>query len=456
VETSVVESMTRPNADAGGVAAPDGSRRAAAANDQAKVRRFWGGISVPFWISASRIAIGVLFAHLVVVLLPQSRQHLPGGTLNPGTWLGAFERWDSAYYLGIAQHGYPLHATQHTAFFPGYPVLVAVAHGVTLGALSFLQSAMVVSWLAFSAASILLYRLLTKLYGQRIGLIATVLFCWFPASLFYLSPYSEALFALEIVAVLFLIERRRFLAASIVAAAASATSPESVALTIALVVAVLLAKKGVLRALVYGAISGTGLLAYGIFLWVRFGNPFEFISVQKFWMRSEHWPFVGLYRNVLALRHFLSGPGTPFGGAVPTNTNIRWMWLLDDASLVLAAVLFVAMVWMWRYRARSAGVPELSVEPVTSSEGAPIPVSFLIVSFVIVLLAACTTISPYALPTYASSEGEARFVSIVMPLYLSGALLVRRHVALICFAVGGCISLALLFQGMYNLGYWVT
>jgi hypothetical protein len=85
-----------------------------------------------------------------------------------------------------------------------------------------------------------------------------------------------------------------------------------------------------------------------------------------------------------------------------------------------------------------------------------VPLPFIVTAVVIVLIAACTTISPYALPTYASSEGEARFVAVAMPLYLSGALLVRRRPALICFALGGCVVAALLFQALYNLGYWVT
>jgi hypothetical protein len=421
-----------------------------------RLKRVWKESSVPFWIGASRVGIGVVFAHLVIVLLPQSRQHYPGGSLSAGTWLGAFDRWDSAYYVGIAQHGYPLQDTQHTAFFPGYPALISLVHSLTFDTLSYLDSAMVVSWLAFVAASILLYRLVTKLYGQRVGLIATVLFCWFPASLFFLSPYSEALFTLEIIAVLSLIVGGQFLAASCVAAFASATSPESIALTIALIVASLMAGRGVVRTVGFGAISGIGLAGYAGFLWSRFHHPFEFISVQKYWMRSEHWPFVGLYRNVLALRHYLVGPGPAPGGTSVTFTNIRWVWLLDDSALVLSTILFVALAAMWWRRSRTRALNGAPGEPVLGTPAGPIPLSFLIVTFVIVLLAACTTISPYALPSYASSEGEARFVGIALPLYVSGALLIRRHAALVCFAVAGSVAIALLFQALYNLGYWVT
>jgi hypothetical protein len=414
------------------------------------IRSWWVGISIPFWIAASRIALGVVFAHLVIVLLPQSRQHLPGATLNNGTWLGAFDRWDSAYYLDIAQHGYPAHAAAQTVFFPGYPLLISLVHGVTFGTLSYLHSALAVSWLAFTAAAVVLYRLATKLYGQRVGLIATGLFCWFPATLFFMSPYSEALFAFEIVAVLALLERRSFLAAALVAGYASATSPESIGLTLALMAGVVLAGKGIKWALAYGAVSGIGLFGYMMFLWAQYGRPFEFISEQKRWMRSEHFPFVGLYRNILALRHW-PGSGQPFGGTIPTLTNFRWVWLLDDAALVVGSLLVLALVAMCVARWKSHSAP-----PTLGSETGPIPLPLVVVTFVIVLLAACTTIAPFAGPTWASSEGQARFISVVMPLYVAGALVVRRHTALICFAVGGSVIVALILQAMYNLGYWVT
>jgi hypothetical protein len=331
-----------------------------------------------------------------------------------------------------------------------------VVHALTFGTLPYLQSATVVSWLAFTAASVLLYRLANRLFSPRVALIAAVLFCWFPASLFFLSPYSEALFALEILLVLTLVERKNFLAAALVAGFASATSPESVALTVALMVAAALAGRGVVKVVAYGAISGAGVIAYMLFLWARFGHPFEFIAVQKYWKRSEHFPFVGLYRNVLALEHYVNGVGPLPGAPSPTFTNIKWVWLLDDGALVLATLLLFGLAGLWLTRTRRHGLAELSRHTPERSETGTIPISFVVVTFVIVGLAACTTISPYALPTFASSEGEARFVSIAFPLYLSGALFIRRSAALVSFAIGGTVIVALLFQAMYNLGYWVT
>ncbi len=254
-------------------------RPAASSNAPAirSLQQGWRGISVPFWIVTSRILVGLVLAHLVLVLLPQATQHLAGGVLDNGNWLGAFDRYDSRYYLFIAQHGYPAHLAAipnhtFTAFFPGYSLLVAVVRGLTFGTVGELTCGIVVSWLAFAGAAILLYRLAERRFSQRVAVLATVLFCWFPTSLFFLSPYSEALFAFEIVLVLTLLERGWFLPAALVAGYASATSPESLALTVALVVVVALQTRSAVRVIAYGVLSGYGIVAYMVFLWNRFGN----------------------------------------------------------------------------------------------------------------------------------------------------------------------------------------
>ena len=285
-------------------------------------RKWWSGISVPFSIGASRVGLGLIFAHLIVVLLPQSRQHLSNGSLSNGTWLGAFDRWDSVYYLGIAQHGYPINNVSQTAFFPGYSFLVAAMHAISLGSLTYLQSAIAVSWVAFTAAAILLYRLTTRIFGPRVALIATALFCWFPASLFFLAPYSEALFALEILVVVTLIERNQLLAASIVAAFASATSPESIALTAAIMIAAVVARKGVQWVLLYGAVSLAGIGAYMLYLWSRFSDPVEFASVQNFGIAPRTFHSWGCIETSSHCDISSSDPGPPpADSSRPTQTS---------------------------------------------------------------------------------------------------------------------------------------
>ena len=258
-----------PASDEAG-AAPDDDRMSVA------LRRLWSAVKIPFWISTSRIVVGMVFADLVITLFPQALQHLGGGTLSNGTWFGSFDRWDSAYYTGIAAHGYPPSQAYLTAFFPGYPILIRLVHGITLGTLSYLDSAMVVSWLALIGATIMLYRLVVRHVDERSAAAASVLLCWFPASVFFLAPYSETLLLFEILVVVTLLDQRRFLLASLVAAYASATSPEAITLIVAIVVAAALCRKHVVQIAGYVAVSFSGLFVYALFLHGRFGSFVEF------------------------------------------------------------------------------------------------------------------------------------------------------------------------------------
>jgi hypothetical protein len=106
------------------------------------------------------------------------------------------------------------------------------------------------------------------------------------------------------------------------------------------------------------------------------------------------------------------------------------------------------MLWV-AYRRRPAGLRSVPV-------AATIPASWLVVAVVIVLIAACTTIYPYGATHFSSTESEARFVSVVMPLYGGAAVLLRRRPALASMVVSVSVVAAVLFQVLYNLGYWMT
>lgn len=412
-----------------------------------RLARAWWAVRIPVSLVIGRLVVGVLLAHWAMQFFPL--QHLPFGIGSGGTWFGAFYRWDSVHYVSIAAHGYPLNQPDLTAFFPGYPLVVRAASDVTFGSAGLVQAGTIVSWLAFAAAAVLLYHVVAHRFGSRAAALGTALFCWYPTSLFFMSPYSESLFALEIIAVVALLDRRQFLAAAAVAAAASATSPESLALTAGLVLAAALDRRAMWKILGYAAVSVAGIAAYMVFLQVHFANAFEFASVQHAWHRSENLPFVGLFRNISALTEALVGPGPPTGSAVPTFANVRAMWLLDDAMLALAAAAAIYVAWLawsrWATRSERAGTSHRQF-----------PVVWVVVAAVIVLIAACTTIYPWGNTPYASTEGEARFVSIAMPLYAGLGVFLARYRSVAMVVVPAAVAVAVAFQVLYNLGYWVT
>lgn len=115
--------------------------------------------------------------------------------------LGGFRRWDAEYFLHISEHGYTYENT--LAFFPLYPLciklirfgLINVTPFLSVRALSLLIG-VTLNVIFFVKAANTLYELGRKvLRDQRKAEIATVLFCFNPASIFFSAPYSESLYS---------------------------------------------------------------------------------------------------------------------------------------------------------------------------------------------------------------------------------------------------------------------
>lgn len=115
--------------------------------------------------------------------------------------LGGFRRWDAEYFLHISEHGYTYENT--LAFFPLYPLCIKLLRFgavnlvpcLSVRALSLLIG-VVINVIFFAKAANALYELGRKvLRDQRKAEIATVLFCFNPASIFFTAPYTESLYS---------------------------------------------------------------------------------------------------------------------------------------------------------------------------------------------------------------------------------------------------------------------
>jgi hypothetical protein len=413
--------------------------------------RWWAGVHTGIWVAISRVVAGVLIAHALLVLFPGAVIHSRLSLLSDGTWLGAFDRWDARYYTTIALHGYPAHGPDVRAFFPGYPIVVRLASVVTGGFLGVARTASLVSMVAFVLSAGLLWRLVGRHLGPRVALVSTTLFCWFPTSVFFLAPYSEALFALEILMVATLVGKERWWWAAVVAGYATATSPEAVVLVAALAATALAARRGLARSIGYAAIGSAGGAAYVSYLGVRFDQPFAFIDVQSDFHRVTSAPFAGVIENVGAIHHALAGRspallGIPNLSAAALWHNIAWMWSVDDVAIVLAVCALVALVAA-AVRDRRYACPDRDAVPRS-------PVLWIYVLAGITLLVASTVVHGPGGPV--STESSARLVSVAFPLYPGLALLMRRWQAPVAIGLGLCVGAALITQTLFTLGYWVT
>jgi hypothetical protein len=98
-------------------------------------------------------------------------------------------RWDSIYYLQIAQHGYQnLH---DAAFYPLYPLLI---RGVSLFTGSLAAAGILISLVAMLATLVIVHRLTELELGQRSARLVVRLIAFGPMALFLSAIYTESLF----------------------------------------------------------------------------------------------------------------------------------------------------------------------------------------------------------------------------------------------------------------------
>lgn len=404
----------------------------------------WAGWKVAGGIAVIRIALGVVLGHLAVVLFPGAMQHSPLGTLSRGTWFGAFDRWDAAYYTTIAAHGYPTDQARLRAFFPGYPLIVRSAHDLLFGTVSYAQAGCLVSWTALVLSAVLLHRLVDDRLGSRAALVSVVLLCWFPTSCFLLAPYSEALFILEILMAMTLVDRGAWWPAALVCGYASATSPEGVVLVAAIGVAAIVGHRGVWRTSGYALAGASGLAAYSLFSGIRFGDPVAYVTEQHSWHRVTGLPFANVVENIGATRHIMDERGPVPIAYRFVRTNIVWAWMLNDTVMVLAlaAVAYLVAVALRRWGRVGEGDPSV------------LPLSWIAILAGILVTLSVTSIRFAG--SLISTESDARLMSVAFPLYPAFYLMVRRWRVLVVAGVIVSVGAAVLFQAMFNLGYWVV
>src|SRR3954454_21113688 len=231
-----------------------------------------------FW---SRAAIWVLAAFVVLVFegsLNARRGEWDSARLHDlGATIDVWARWDSDWFLRIAENGYTWPSST-PAFFPLYPLLVAGLGWLLLG--HYLLAGVVVSLAAGSFAFVLLYRLTCLRLGEEAARHTVLFLALAPTSLFFGAVYSESLFLLLAVAPFLLAERGRFWQAGTAAGLALLTRSAGVALLPALVV-LAWRRPDRWRSLAGVAVAPLLFAIYPAVLATWIGHPLAFLDAQK-------------------------------------------------------------------------------------------------------------------------------------------------------------------------------
>jgi len=259
-----------------------------------------------------------------------------------GYFTDIWARWDSDFFLRIAEDGYD---EASAAFHPLYPALVAILGRAFFG--HFILAGLVVSLLATLGSFVLLYRLAAERLGAEGGWRTVLYLAVFPMALFLQAVYSESLFLLLVLAAFALAERNHFAAAGLVAGLAILTRAAGLALLPALA---LLAWRYRDRARAFAGVALAVPVAavYPLVLWQQVGDPWAFSDAQDRWHRhfSAAGPFGGIWDGLVAgwrgLEQFVVGHGTHVSGVSPMHAAAE---NLQAAVFLVVFVILAVVAW---------------------------------------------------------------------------------------------------------------
>jgi hypothetical protein len=294
------------------------------------------------------LPLALYAASRLAVLLASIPAALSG---DPGTgpWPkiqggGALERvfaqWDGAWYLWVADRGYPgageyRHHLSDIAFFPVFPGLIRGTSSIT--GLSTLHAAIVVSFVLGAAATMLVWQLAVRLVGREKAARATALFVFFPGAFVLSMAYAETLMIVAAAACLLFLLDRKWTLAGLAGLVATATRPNGIAVLVACLVVAFVA---VLRRREWAALRAPLLASLGVgsfftYLWIHTGH-------LNAWFESERVMWHDHFSAGTGILHRLEGVVTnPPVSLAPGRLND----VIADVGVVL---VIAALVWVLR------------------------------------------------------------------------------------------------------------
>lgn len=251
------------------------------------------GLAIAFRVFSALLAL------FVNVLFPnyQPEQFTVFGT--PSAFWDAFARYDSGWYWQIARYGYTGGAGGYVeggrssiGFFPAYPLLMRyVGRAFGRRSVDLYLGGLVISWLAFAVAMVLVFYLARLDVSRRRASWAVLLATTFPFAFIYGTVYSEALFLAATIGCVYLFRTRQWVLGGLCGALATATRVNGIMMWPALAWIVWqqvggsnAASRGDrLRAAAGLFLVPLGIGAYSLYIFDITGRPFEWAATIERW-----------------------------------------------------------------------------------------------------------------------------------------------------------------------------
>ncbi len=359
-----------------------------------------------------RAALGLwAAAHLALLALAWAAAWAFRATRAHAPLTGAFEHWDAVLLRNIAQYGYfgPHTIPNNTAFFPGYPAVLAAGHLILR---NWVLSEVVVSGVVGCFAVVALARLAG---GSRAVLyLLTSL-----AAIFLMVGYAEVLFLALAIPAWHAAARGRWWRAALLAALAGLVRPDALFMIPALAVMALSGYRGpgtwppaastiggrlANAARVCCGLAGPG--AYDVYLWLHTGNVLAWqAALRKGWDLHQTTPFQNLRTTWwAAFRH-----------AFTASTAFEFQLEFGAMFVMIVAVLAFLYAGRWP-EATYCGIALIALGTSTWFETGP---RTLLVLFPLwIALAALETRRPWL--RYAYFGLSTPLAVVLGMLYLSG------------------------------------
>lgn len=211
----------------------------------------------------------------------------------------AFRRWDSGFYVSVAQHGYNLlwvtpsgYMKQNTtAFFPGYPLAIRLlADTFGWAGLTYRGAAWAINGGCGLAACLVIAAAVRHYYPEPVAVRTAQAVALFPGSAVLVFTYAEGMFLLLASSCVLAILKRRWGWAGLAALVAGGTRANGLYLAVLLGLVALHAiwTRRNWLALVAPALAPLGFLAYMGYIWWATGRPDEWFAVERYGWRQRN------------------------------------------------------------------------------------------------------------------------------------------------------------------------
>jgi hypothetical protein len=265
----------------------------------------------------------------------------PHSTTNAGSalrpMLDVLTSWDGLWYMDIVRNGYPRSVPPdvtyfvdeaRAAFFPLFPYLGRAFDWVLPGGDSL---AVLVMNMILGLVAVVLFALIAEhLYGERVARTTATLAALFPGSFVLSFAYSEALMLALAAGCLLMLLYQEWTAAGVLAAFATATRPNGLALVVACVVAAGFAirERRDWQSLTAVLLAPLGFISFQVWLGQHTGETGVWFRVQReAWDEGASFGWTAIKNSVEAIWQPMTSP---------TDTITALSFLATIILLVLA------------------------------------------------------------------------------------------------------------------------